>query len=357
MLDKATSIRKGEAFNKASLEAYLKTVIPNFNAITEVQQFPGGFSNLTYLLKTNLGEWVLRRPPFGAKIKSAHDMAREFRVLSKLRGIYGRIPEAIHLCEESSILGSPFYLMERVKGLILRNRPPKNMDLNPSRMRAISEAAIDNLALLHQIDIKTTGLEDLGKAEGYIGRQVSGWIKRYNNAQTDDIAAMDNLAKWMIENEPGDGCVGLIHNDYKYDNLILDIDEPARILAVLDWEMATTGDTRMDLGTTLAYWAEAEDAQMINMGIGNLSWLPGNLNRQEVAERYAKTTDHDIDNILFYFVYGTFKIGVIAQQIYARWKNGITKDPRFGQLIHAVHYLSQLGSTAIDYDRISHLSK
>lgn len=356
MLDQAKEVRKGEEFNQETLEAYLEKVIPDFKAITEVQQFPGGFSNLTYLLKTNLGEWVLRRPPFGAKIKSAHDMTREFRVLSKLRGIYGRIPEAIHLCEDESILGAPFYLMERVKGLILRNRPPKNVDLNPSRMLAISEAAIDNLALLHQIDIHSTGLDHLGKAEGYIGRQVSGWVKRYQNAQTDDIMAMDRLAKWMVENQPEDGCVGLIHNDYKYDNLILDADEPTRILAVLDWEMATTGDTRMDLGTTLAYWAEAGDTKMINMGIGNLSWLPGNLNRQQVVERYAKTTGHDISNMLFYFVHGTFKIGVIAQQIYARWKKGTTKDPRFGQLIHAVHYLSELGSKAIDCDRISDLS-
>jgi aminoglycoside phosphotransferase (APT) family kinase protein len=222
-------------------------------------------------------------------------------------------------------------------------------------MRTISEAVVDNLALLHQIDIHTTGLDDLGKANGYVDRQVSGWIRRYKNAQTDEISNMDALASWMIKNQPKDGCAGLIHNDYKYDNLVLDIDQPARILAVLDWEMATTGDTRMDLGTSLAYWTEGKEAKMINMSIGNLSWLPGNLTRQEVVERYAKTTGHNLDNILFYFVFGTFKIGVIAQQIYARWKNGSTKDPRFEQLIHVIHYLAKVGSTAIDRDRISDL--
>jgi len=356
MLDKAKEVRKGEELDQVKLQGYFKKTIPDFSSIQEIRQFPGGFSNLTYLLKTNIGEWVLRRPPHGANIKSAHDMGREFRVLEQLQGIYGRIPRPIHYCEDINIIGSPFYLMERVKGLILRNTPPKGFDLNPARMKIISEAVVDNLALLHQIDIKVTGLDQLGKAEGYVDRQVSGWIKRYRNAQTDEIKSMDAIAQWMVENQPLDGCPGLIHNDYKYDNLVLDINEPARILAVLDWEMATTGDTRMDLGTSLAYWTEAPEAEPSSMPIGNLSWLPGNLTRQEMVERYANTTGHDLDNVLFYFAFGTFKIGVIAQQIYARWKKGMTKDPRFGHLIHAVKYLSQIGSTAIDRDRISDLT-
>lgn len=355
MLDKAKEVRKGEELNQESLENYFKKVIPDFRSIDAIRQFPGGFSNLTYLLKTNLGEWVLRRPPHGANIKSAHDMSREFRVLEKLQGIYGRIPRAIHYCDDVNILGSSFYLMERVQGLILRNRPPKGYDLNPARMQAISQAAVDNLALLHQIDINVTGLHELGKTQGYVDRQVSGWIKRYKNAQTDEISSMDAIADWMVANQPADGCPGLIHNDYKYDNLVLDVNEPARILAVLDWEMATTGDTRMDLGTSLAYWTEASEVGMVEMGIGNLSWMPGNLSRQEMVERYANTTGHNLDNVLFYFVFGTFKISVIAQQIYARWKKGMTKDPRFEHLIHVVKYLAKTGSTAIDKDRISDL--
>lgn len=355
MKDQTIDVRSGEELNVDKLSAYLKEQIPGFTAITEVRQFPGGFSNLTYLIRTNLGAWVLRRPPRGAKIKSAHDMAREFRVLEKIQRIYGRIPAPIHLCEDQELLGYTFYVMERVEGIILRNKPPQGLDLSPTRMRVISEATIDNLALLHQINIDSTGLSELGKPEGYVGRQVSGWTKRYHNAQTDDIAVMEELADWMIANQPEDGYPGLIHNDYKYDNLVLDQNEPARILAVLDWEMATVGDTRMDLGTSLAYWSEAPEAKVMQMAAGNLTWLPGNLTRMEVVERYQQTTGHQLDNILFYYVYGAFKIAVIVQQIYARWKQGHSKDPRFSELIHAVHYFGNLARLAIEKDRISRL--
>lgn len=355
MQDKTIEVRSGEELNLEVLTSYLKQNITGFTSIQSIKQFPGGFSNLTYLLQTNLGAWVLRRPPAGAKIKSAHDMAREYRVLKKLRRIYGRIPAPIHLCEEEEILGYTFYVMERVEGIILRNSPPKGIDLSPERMRAISEATIDNLALLHQINIDSTGLSALGKPEGYVKRQVNGWTKRYHNAQTDDIAVMEELAEWMQKNMPEDGYPGLIHNDYKYDNLVLDQEEPARILAVLDWEMATIGDTRMDLGTSLAYWSEASEAKVMQLAAGNLTWLPGNLNRMEVVERYQHTTGHELDDFLFYFVYGAFKIGVIVQQIYARWKKGHSKDPRFSELIHAVHYFGNLARLAIEKDRISNL--
>ncbi|WP_020537217.1 phosphotransferase family protein [Lewinella cohaerens] len=355
MQDQTIDVRSGEKINIDTLSVYLKKHVPELTNIIEVRQFPGGFSNLTYLLRTNLGDWVLRRPPLGAKIKSAHDMAREYRVLEKMRTIYGRIPALIHLCEDETLFGYTFYIMERVEGVILRNKPPKGLDLSPPRMRAISEATIDNLALLHQINIESTGLSELGKPEGYVARQVSGWTKRYHNAQTDDIAVMEELANWMVQNQPADGYPGLIHNDYKYDNLVLDQAEPARILAVLDWEMATVGDTRMDLGTSLAYWSEAPEAKVMQLAAGNLTWLPGNLTRMEVVERYQHTTGHQLDDILFYFVYGAFKIGVIVQQIYSRWKQGHSKDPRFGELIHAVHYFGNLARLAIEKDRISRL--
>ncbi len=355
MTDQPTAIRPGEELDVAQLSAYLEQVLPEFKSIERVSQFPGGFSNLTYLLETNLGDWVLRRPPRGANIKSAHDMAREFRVLSQLQGIYGRIPQPVHLCENTEVLGAPFYLMERVNGLILRNQPPKRLLLTPEVMRTISEAAIDNLAMLHQIDIEATGLEGLGKPEGYVQRQVEGWTKRYLKAQTDDIEAMTEVAQWLADHRPADAYPGLIHNDYKYDNLVLSLHEPHSILAVLDWEMATVGDTRMDLGTTLAYWSEAQEAKVMKLAAGNLTWLPGNLVRSEVVERYVATTGHEVDNVVFYFAYGAFKIGVIVQQIYARWKNGLSKDPRFGGLLHAVRYFGELARLAIERDRISGL--
>lgn len=355
MQDQAVEVRSGEELDLERLSKYLQEHVPDFTHIEAVKQFPGGFSNLTYLLHTNLGEWVLRRPPKGAKIKSAHDMAREFKVLEKLQPIYGRIPAPIHLCEDEEQLGYTFYTMERVNGIILRNKPPKGLDLSAERMQAISEATVDNLALLHQIDIHATSVGDIGKPEGYIARQVAGWIKRYRNAQTDEIQSMDEVAKWMEANQPADGAPGLIHNDYKYDNLVLDHKEPARILAVLDWEMATVGDTRMDLGTTLAYWTEPSEAKIMQLAAGNLTWLPGNLNRAQVVERYQQTTGQDLGPILFYYVYGAFKIAVIVQQIYRRWKQGHSKDPRFSQLIHAVHYFGNLASLAISKDRISDL--
>ncbi len=355
MQDQAVDVRAGEELNLEQLTQYLIQHVPDFTQINAIRQFPGGFSNLTYLLDTNLGEWVLRRPPRGAKIKSAHDMGREYRVLEKLQPIYGRIPAPIHLCEDEEQLGYSFYTMERVKGIILRNKPPKGLDLSPSQMRVISEATIDNLALLHQIDIDATSVRDIGKPEGYVGRQVVGWIKRYRNAQTDDIQSMDEVAEWMQANQPVDGPPGLIHNDYKYDNLVLDQEEPARILAVLDWEMATVGDTRMDLGTTLAYWTEPAEAKLMQLAAGNLTWLPGNLNREEVVERYEQTTGKEVGSTLFYYVYGAFKIAVIVQQIYRRWKQGHSSDPRFGGLIHAVHYFGNLARMAIDKDRISNL--
>lgn len=355
MIDKPTQVRPGEELDIIQLSTYFKAQVADFVSIDSVAQFPGGFSNLTYLLRTNLGSWVLRRPPHGAKIKSAHDMGREFRVLQSLQGIYGRIPKPIVLCEDESIFGYSFYVMEHVQGLILRNQVPDGFDSTPETMKIISRATVDNLAMLHQIDIEATGLLQLGKPEGYVGRQVSGWTKRYYNAQTDDIQAMDELAEWMAANQPADGYPGLIHNDYKYDNLVLDVIEPHSILAVLDWEMATVGDTRMDLGTTLAYWTEAPEAKLMKLAAGNLTWLPGNLTRKDVLQRYIDTTGHSIENPVFYFVYGSFKIAVIVQQIYKRWKSGHSQDSRFSQLIHAVEYFANLGRLALQKDRISQL--
>lgn len=356
MSDTTIRPRTGDELPTAELNAYLREQLPGFERIRDIRQFPGGFSNLTYLLDTNLGTWVLRRPPRGTAIQSAHDMAREYRVLERLRRIYGRIPAPVLLCEDASVLGAPFYLMERVEGVILRNAPPAGLDLSPDKMRTISEAAVDNLALLHQIDIQTTGLTELGKVDGYVSRQVTGWIKRYQHAQTDDLPEMEALAEWMTTHQPADGYPGLIHNDYKYDNLVLDSHEPARILAVLDWEMATVGDTRMDLGTSLAYWSEAAEAAAMPLAAANLTWLPGNLTRCQVVERYNHATGHDLTDVLFYYVYGTFKIAVIIQQIYARWKNGHSSDPRFGELIEGVRYFAKLGVRALEKGRISNIS-
>lgn len=355
MEDQPTSVRPHEVIDQAMLEQYLRQHLAGFDRLHEIRQFPGGFSNLTYLLRTNLGELVLRRPPFGAAIRSAHDMGREYRVLCLLRPHYERVPRPLHYCEDAAIIGAPFYLMERVRGLILRNRPPREVDLSPERMAGISRAAIDQLAILHGLDLEASGLASLGRPEHYIERQINGWTQRYRQAQTDAIPEMDDLADWLARNRPADASAGLIHNDYKYDNLVLDPEQPTEIRAVLDWEMATVGDTRMDLGTTLAYWAEAGEAEHFPLAAANLTWLPGNLSRSEVVEHYVERSGTDLPAPLFFFVYGTFKVAVIVQQIYSRWRQGHTQDPRFATLLELVHYLSGLGARAIELDRISRL--
>lgn len=355
MLDQAAAIRKGEELDLDALERYLRANWPAFESIEGVQQFPGGYSNLTYLLKTNAGEAVLRRPPFGANIKSAHDMSREYRVLSKLEGVLDAIPQPILYCEEESVIGAPFYLMERVEGIIIRGNLAKQLKWPPEQMRQVSEAAVDMLARLHSIDIEQAGLSDLGKPEGYIERQVEGWIKRYYKAETDKVPAMDALAEWMRANQPAEMRPSLIHNDFKYDNLVLQPEPPYAIRAILDWEMATVGDPLMDLGTTLAYWTEPKEAKRMPLAAANLTWLPGNLNRQEVLERYAAQRGIDIKNPLFYYVYGAFKIGVIVQQIYYRYKKGHTQDPRFADLLKAVQYFGQLGVLALEQQKVSDL--
>ncbi len=350
-IDKAVAAREGEAPNVEKLKNYLSSQLPGFNGELFIEQFPGGYSNLTFLLKTSGKEFVLRRPPVGANIKSAHDMGREFNVLTGLKPVYKPIPTPILFCEDENIIGSPFYIMERMKGIILRNKIPKGMDLTPATMRSISESAVDNLAGLHSIDLGTTGLINMGKPEGYIQRQVEGWIKRYVAAETDAIEDMNKIADWMRGNMPTDGSPAFIHNDYKYDNLVLDPENLNNIIAVLDWEMATVGDPLMDLGTSLGYWGEANDSEALKPF--NLTWLPGNLTREEVVQRYAATKNISIPDMLFYYVFGSFKIGVIVQQIFSRYKKGFSKDERFAGLIHVVKACAENAQKAIQYKRIS----
>ena len=351
-IDKAIKAREGDAPDLDKLKNYLSALLPGFDGELTIEQFPGGYSNLTFLLKTSSGELVLRKPPRGAAIKSAHDMEREFNVLTALKPVYKPIPAPILFCNDESIIGSPFYIMERVSGIILRNKIPAGMELTPSMMRAISESAVDNLVALHSIDIESSGLIQLGKPEGYTTRQVEGWIKRYVAAETDNIEEMNKTAEWMQANIPGDGTPAFIHNDYKYDNLVLNPENLNQIIAVLDWEMATIGNPFMDLGTTLGYWAEAEDSNALKPF--NLTWLPGNLTREEVVQRYAAIKKIAVPDMLFYYVFGSFKIGVIVQQIYARYKKGFTTDERFASLLQVVKACAANTQRAIQYKRISH---
>lgn len=348
-LDEPIKTRVGEELNIAALQNYFGKLELQLGEIKDVRQFPGGFSNLTYVLTTTTGEFVLRRPPFGVSIKSAHDMGREYRVLTLLQPHYPLIPQPICYCEEESVIGAPFYVMQRLRGVILRAGNAPKMALSADVLRYTSEILIDNLAQLHSINILQSGLMQLGKPEGYVFRQVEGWTKRYYAAETDKIGSLDEIAVWLKGSLPADQTPVFLHNDYKYDNVVFDT-SLEKIIGVLDWEMSTVGDPLMDLGAALAYWSEPQDAPEIKFF--NLTWLPGNLSRLEAAERYANMTGRNISNLLFYYIFGLYKNAIIVQQIYARWKQGHTKDERFGKLLPVVQALGLRATEALSKNAI-----
>jgi aminoglycoside phosphotransferase (APT) family kinase protein len=350
-------VRPGEEIDSAALGAWLAAHLSDFSSgeTITVEQFPGGHSNLTYLIRMGDRELVLRRPPFGSKVKTAHDMGREFRVLSRLWTVYPKAPRALLHCEEPAVIGAPFYIMERVRGVVLRHqKAPPGIDLTPETMRRISEAAVDGLAELHAVDYEAAGLGDLGRPAGYVERQVSGWTERWRGARTDDVPDLDRAAAWLTDHLPGETGAALLHNDYKYDNLVLSPGLTS-IDAVLDWEMATVGDPLMDLGTTLGYWIDPGDDPALHTLPAGPTTLPGNLDRAGVVARYAAASGRDVSHILFYYVFGLLKIAVIAQQIYYRYKQGLTKDERFAALLGAVRLLGRTAAQALDKGRIDRL--
>lgn len=352
-LDSAVSVRTGEELPQSALSDYLCKQIPNLKPIDQIKQFPSGFSNLTYLLTAGDRQLVLRRPPVGANIKSAHDMSREYRMLSALHPTSVKVPEPLHYCEDDAVLGAPFYVMDRIQGVILRNKAPEGVDLSAQAMAGIADTFVDQLSKLHGFDFAGAGLGDIGRPDGYVRRQVSGWQKRYFAAKTDELPQVEAAARWLAECQPGESGLSLIHNDYKYDNLVLNPENLSEIRAILDWEMATIGDPLMDLGTSLGYWAEPGDGpELAQFG---LTTLEGNPTREALVEAYEKARGISVANPVFYYVFGLFKVGVIAQQIYARFKAGHTKDPRFKMLIHVVRATGRLAEAAITKDRISGL--
>lgn len=350
--EEARAIRQGEELNEQSLALYLKSYFPRENGPILIEQFPAGSSNLTYLVKIGGDEYVLRRPPFGNTVRTAHDMSREFQVLSKLSAVYDAAPKPLLFCDDESVIGSEFYLMERRKGLIIRGKAPAELEGSPDLQRKVCASFIENLAALHSLDYKSAGLGDLGRPEGYVRRQVEGWTKRYFDAKTDEWPELERAIRWLNQNIPAETGAALVHNDYKFDNIMLAPEDLTRITAVLDWEMVTVGDPLMDLGTTLGYWMarEAGDA-MLGMPF-NPRVLMENISRWELAGMYASASGRDVSNILFYYVFGTFKIAGIAQQIYARYVKGFTQDKRFASFNHFVAALGKFASQAVETGKI-----
>jgi aminoglycoside phosphotransferase (APT) family kinase protein len=327
--DHPTPVRPGEELDLAKLQPFLQEHFPGVGGPLTVEQFPSGHSNLTYLLRFSARKIVLRRPPFGSKVKTAHDMGREYRVLSKLHAAYAPAPKALLYCDDDSILGAPFYLMEPIAGVIIRRDPPVGLPFTADIARRLSESFVDNLARLHGLDYAAVGLSDLGKPQGYLERQVRGWVERYFASKTHDIPEVERIARWMQANIPATAAATLIHNDYKYDNIVLDPADITKIVGVLDWEMCTIGDPLADLGTSLGYWVDPQDPEEMQQIRWCPSTSPGSFTREQIVEKYASETGRDVSRIAFYLVFARFKLAVIVQQIYYRYHQGLTKDERF----------------------------
>jgi len=357
-------IRHGEELNEANLAEFLRENLNIKADEIEISQFPGGSSNLTYCVRIGAEEYVLRRPPFGNQVKSAHDMSREFNVLSKLSEVYKPAPKPLIYCADEAIIGSEFYLMERRKGLIIRGNSPtaetralasvsnETFENSQDLRKKAVESFIENLVNLHSLDYKKFGLENLGKPEGYATRQVTGWTKRYFNAKTDEHFELEKSIEWLNANIPNSNGASLIHNDYKFDNVMLNPNDLTEIVAVLDWEMTTIGEPLMDLGSSLAYWMQKENGEeLLNMPF-NPRVLMENISRKELVEIYEEKSGKAVSDIVFYYVFGTFKLAVIAQQIYFRFVKGFTKDKRFAAFNYFVNSLGKIALNAIERGKI-----
>ena len=324
-------IRSGEEFDQAKVEAYLRERIPDLQGSMTALQFPHGHANLTYLLRFGERELVLRRPPFGPVAPKSHDMTREYKVLSRLADHLPTAPRAYLLCTDPSIIGATFIVMERRRGLVVRGSVPPEVDRHPDGRRRISSALVDAMAAFHDVDYERIGLADLGRPEGFAERQVQGWKGRWERAKERDDPKFDALYDWLVENLPAHGRASLVHNDLKFDNAMIDPDDPDHIVAILDWDMTTLGDPLIDLGTLLGYWVEAGDPPERGATVA-VTAQPGFPTRREISERYAERRGIDVSEITWYEVFAVWKTAVVLQQIYIRFARGQTDDARFAGL-------------------------
>jgi aminoglycoside phosphotransferase (APT) family kinase protein len=339
-------VRPSEQLDWTALENYARPRLSGLLAREldpspmTVEQFPGGHSNLTYLLRFGVDEFALRRPPFGPVPPKAHDVIRECRILQKLNPVFLLAPKPYLLCEDLTIIDAPFYIMERRQGLVVRyEEPPQILD-QPGQRHRVSVAMVDVLADLHMIDINQHGLVSLGKPDGFVERQVRGWIQRWHGSKTTEQNEMDQLSEWLLNRLPSESSgPAILHGDYKLDNVMLDADDPGRVVAVFDWEMSAVGDPLVDFGIFLAYWVHTNSV----VGPGSLKSVtgrPGWLTRDQILERYSQRTGKDVTNIKFYEVFAVFKLAVVLQQIFYRYYRGQTDDARFASLDKGVESLA-----------------
>lgn len=340
LLDEPGPLRADDAFDVAKADAFLKAALPGLGGAPHIRQFPGGASNLTYLLRYSNRELILRCPPRGHKAASAHDMLREARIMAALKPVYPLVPEILAVCEDASVLGAPCYAMERLRGIILRRDMPQGLVLGRDGVRRLCLNVLDQLIALHEVDWKAAGLEALGRGDGYVKRQVEGWTGRYRAARTPDAAEFESVMAWLAARMPlKDSATCLIHNDFRFDNVVLDPEDPLKVIGVLDWEMATLGDPLMDLGNTLAYWVQADDDPVFRSLRRQPTHLKGMLTRDEVIQYYGDRMGQDLPGFSFYLAFGLFRLAVIAQQIYFRYAGGETTNPDFASFAQLTHVL------------------
>ncbi|SMF26116.1 phosphotransferase family protein [Pseudobacteriovorax antillogorgiicola] len=339
--DQPSNVRPGEELNESKLRQFLANSSLDFDegeAIT-IEQYPSGFSNLTYRISQGSQSFVLRKPPNGTKAKTAHDMKREFRVLNFLEDKYPLAPKALLYSDDESIIGSEFYIMENKVGLIIRRDLPKDLDLPPEDRRRQGFAALDAQIALHKLD--ASQWQSRSDPAQYVARQVAGWSERYRAARTDDSPDYEEIMSWLKDEQPKESHTSFIHNDFKLDNIIFNPEDPCQVIGILDWEMATVGDSLMDLGNSLAYWVQGDDPEFMKAFRTLPSHLEGYPTRREIVSYYGEQRQLNVDHFSYYYTFGLFRLAVIAQQIYYRFSLGQTKDPRFGQLIHGVKGLEK----------------
>lgn len=335
-----TLVRPDERLPEARLAEWLRGKLDGSERALRVRQFGGGAANLTYLLDFEGTEYVLRRPPLGPVAPTSHDMAREHRVLSVLHRAFPEAPRALLSCDDPSVVGAPFFVMERRRGLVVRTQLPAEYASASEAPLLMSEAAVDTLARLHAVGFEALGLAGLGRPDGFLLRQIAGWQGRWEKARTGEVPAMEKVHRWLSARCPKESARSLVHNDYKLDNVMLAVDDPGRVVAVFDWDMATLGDPLSDLGALLAYWTEAGDPPAFR-AVAMMPTIAGFPSRDAIVARYARASGRDVSGIAFYHVLGLYRLAVIAAQIFFRFKKGQTQDARFARFRELVPAVAQ----------------
>lgn len=337
--DRGGSVRHGEELPIAKVGDWLRARGVALEGEPQVTQFSGGASNWTYRLEYANRDLILRRPPAGTKAKGAHDMGREFTVQSALKTVYPYVPTMVGLCRDESVIGSEFYVMDRIAGIIPRKNLPKGLTLTPAQTRQLCTNMLDKLIELHRVDVAATGLASLGKGSGYVQRQIDGWSDRWAKVPTWNVSRFRGVQAWLKANMPKDVANVVIHNDWRFDNLVLSSEDPTRVIGVLDWEMATLGDPLMELGCIIAYWSQADDDRFAQYMRRQPTHLPGMFTRREVVDYYLAKSGFRCENWAFYEAYGLFRLAVIIQQIYFRYHKGQTDNPTFRNFWLMANYL------------------